>query len=62
MRHRYDVSAQVSLRWSVRDSGLVEVVTDLAILCLAIHESAILAVDGPKMKRSILSMLRMKMR
>ena len=36
----------------MRDSGVVEVVTDLAILCLAIHESAILAIDGPKMKSS----------
>ena len=41
LRHR---SAQVSLCWSVRYSGVVEVVTDLAILCLAIHESAILAI------------------
>ena len=64
LRPRSDVSAEVSLCWSVRDSGVVEVVTDLANLCLAIHESAILAIDGPKMKISttlgFLSMLRIK--
>ena len=65
LRPRSDVSAQGSLCWSVRDSGVVEVVDDLAILCRAIHECAILAIGGPKMKSStrlcLLSMLRMKM-
>ena len=62
---RSDVSVQVSLYHSVRDSGFVVVIADLSILCLATLESAILAIDGPKMKNSttlgFLSMLRMKM-
>ena len=49
----------------MRDSGVVVVIPDPTILCLATHESAILAIDGPKMRNSttlgFLSMLRMKM-
>ena len=49
----------------MRDSGVVVVIADPTILCLAILESAILAIDGPKTKSSttlgFLSMLRMKM-
>ena len=62
---RSDVSVQVSLHWSVRDSGVVVVIADPIILCLATLESAILVIDGPKMKSSttlgFLSMLMMKM-
>ena len=62
---RSDVAVQVSLYWSVRDPGVVEVIADPNILCFAIIESAMLAMDGPKMKSSITlglpSMLRMKM-
>ena len=62
---RSDVAVQVSLYWSVHDPGVVEVIADPNILSLAIIESAILAIGGPKMKSStslgFLSMLRMKM-
>ena len=45
--------------------GVVVVIADPTVLCLATLESASLAIDGPKMKNSaslgFLSMLRMKM-
>ena len=47
------------------DSGVVVVIADPTILCLATLESANLAIDCPKMKNSttlgFLSMLKMKM-
>ena len=68
------ISVQVSLYWSetrlllpveFEDCGVVVVIADPTILCLATLESAILVIDGPKMKSSttlgFLSMLRMKM-
>ena len=62
---RSDVPVQVSLCWSVRDSGVDVVIADPTILCLATLERATLAIDGPKMKNSttlgFLSMVRMKM-
>ena len=62
---RSHVPVQVSLYWPVRHSGVVVIITDATSLCLATLESAILAIDGPKMKSSaalgFLSMLRMKM-
>ena len=49
---RSDVPEQVSLYYSVHDSCVVAVNADPTILCLATLESAILAIDGPKMKNS----------
>ena len=46
---RSDVSVQISLYKSVRDSGIVGVIADPTILCLDILESAILAIDGLKL-------------
>ena len=47
------------------DRGVVVVIADPTILCLATLECASLAIDGPKMRNSaalgFLSMLRMKM-
>ena len=52
------------MRLEVEDHGIVIVIVDPTILCLATLESAILAIDSPKMKNSttfgFLSKLRMR--
>ena len=43
------------MRLEVEDHGIVIVIVDPTILCLATLESAILAIDNPKMKNSTTS-------